>query len=71
MTNAEKMEIQGMIDKAIEKGLVKAIKAIYKDKDKLAELIEDIGIGKAIEQGMKTETIDKNAFLNDLNSRIE
>ncbi len=71
MTKTEKLEIQGMIDEAVEAGIIKALKAIYNDKDKLVELIEDIGLGMAIENGMKSETINKNEFMKMLENKIK
>jgi hypothetical protein len=35
----------------------------------LHEVIEDIALSKAIDEGMKSETIDKNRFLKKLKSR--
>jgi len=35
------------------------------------EVIEEIALSKAIDKGMNSESIDQNAFLKKLNSRIQ
>ncbi|HPB82214.1 MAG TPA: hypothetical protein PK200_09275 [Spirochaetota bacterium] len=35
------------------------------------EVIEEISLSKAIDEGMNSESIDQNAFLKKLNSRIQ
>jgi predicted RecB family endonuclease len=42
-----------------------------KMKDIFYEVIEDIALSKAIDEGMQTESIDKNSFLKKLKSRIQ
>jgi hypothetical protein len=43
----------------------KKLKSIFYD------VIEDISLSKAIDEGMNSESIDKNAFLKKLKSRIQ
>ncbi len=64
MTQTEKNEIQQMIDDAVEKGVVKAVQEVLNDKNLLSQLVEDIGMLNAIEEGMESESIDKNDFRN-------
>lgn len=40
-------------------------------KDIFYEVIEDIAFAKAIDEGMQTESIDKNGFLKKLKSRVQ
>ncbi len=40
-------------------------------KDLFYEVIEDIALSKAIDEGMQTETVNKNDFLKDIKSRIQ
>lgn len=50
MTHSEKNEIQKMINDAVQTGIIEAIKTIYSDKEKLIDLIEDIGLANAINE---------------------
>lgn len=43
----------------------KKLKSIFYD------VIEDISLSKAIDEGMNSESIDKNAFLKKLKSRVQ
>jgi hypothetical protein len=40
-------------------------------KDVFYEVIEDISLSKAIDEGMQTETVNRNDFLKELKSRIQ
>ena len=50
---------------------MKEILSEKKLKDIFLEVIEDIAFGKAIEEGLETETIDTKSFLKNLKSRIQ
>ncbi len=68
MTETEKREIQSIVDKAVEKGVVQAFKILFSDKKKLEELIEDIGMTKAIEQNRTNELIEENEIIEILDN---
>ncbi len=57
--------------KQIIKESVKETLSEKKLKDIFYEVIEDIAMAKAIDEGMKTDTIDKNKFRKKLKSRIQ
>ncbi len=57
--------------KQIIKESVKETLSEKKLKDIFYEVIEDIALSKAIDEGMQTESIDKNSFLKKLKSRIQ
>ena len=40
-------------------------------KDIFHEVIEDIALSKAIDEGMESESIDKKVFMKKLKSRIQ
>jgi hypothetical protein len=42
-----------------------------KMKDIFHEVIEDIALAKAIDEGMQTESINKNNFVKKLKSRVQ
>ncbi|MBN2078551.1 MAG: hypothetical protein JW838_06270 [Spirochaetes bacterium] len=57
--------------KQIIKESVRETLSEKKLKSVLYEVIEDIAMSKAIDEGMNSESIDKNTFLNNLKSRIQ
>jgi hypothetical protein len=57
--------------KQLIKDSVKETLSEKKLKDIFHEVIEDVALAKAINEGMNTETIDKNRFLKKLKSRIQ
>ena len=57
--------------KRIIKESVKETLSEKKIKSILYEVIEDIALSKAIDDGMQTESIDKNNFIKKLKSRIQ
>ncbi len=57
--------------KQIIKESVRETLSEKKLKSVLYEVIEDIAMSKAIDEGMNSESIDKNAFLKNLKSRIQ
>ncbi len=57
--------------KQIIKESVRETLSEKKLKSVLYEVIEDIAMSKAIDEGMNSESIDKDSFLNNLKSRIQ
>ena len=56
--------------KQIIKESVRETLSEKKLKSVFYEVIEDISLSKAIDEGMNTETIDSNTFMKKLKSRI-
>ena len=56
--------------KQIVKESVRETLSEKKLKDIFYEVIEDISLSKAMDEGMETETIDTDTFLKKLKSRI-
>ena len=56
--------------KQIVKESVRETLSEKKLKDIFYEVIEDISLTKAMDEGMETETIDTDTFLKKLKSRI-
>jgi len=67
-----KSEFEEIIGNIVEKSVVKALnkKKLFFRKIFL-ETLEDIGLAKAIDEGLKSKTIDKNDFMNKLNNMIQ
>ncbi len=60
--------------------LKKIIREVFEDvlsnrsdliEDAVIEAIEDIGMGRAMEEGKKEEYVDNNEFMNRLNDRVK
>lgn len=68
MTETEKQEIANIVNKAVEQGVIKAVKIIFNDKAKLAELIEDIGMTNAIKQNRTNTLVEENDVLEILDN---
>ncbi|HNR88508.1 MAG TPA: hypothetical protein PKM65_09225 [Spirochaetota bacterium] len=57
--------------KQIIKESVRETLSEKKLKEIFHEVIEDIAMAKAMDEGIRTETIDKNKFLEKLKSRAQ
>ena len=62
----DEKKLESIIQNAIQTGIVEAIKIIYSDKIKLIELIEDIGLSLAMEQGETGEYISRDELFGKL-----
>ncbi|HPS59557.1 MAG TPA: hypothetical protein PK514_15760 [Spirochaetota bacterium] len=56
--------------KLIIKQSIKESLSEKKLKDIFHEVIEDIALARAVDEGMKTENIDKKAFVSRIKSRV-
>ncbi len=56
--------------KLIIKQSIKESLSEKKLKDIFHEVIEDIALSRAVDEGMETENIDKKAFVSKIKSRI-
>ena len=56
--------------KLIIKQTIKESLSEKKLKDIFHDVIEDIALAKAVDEGMKTENVDKKAFISRIKSRI-
>ncbi|HQH19393.1 MAG TPA: hypothetical protein PKZ43_07545 [Bacteroidales bacterium] len=63
----DKKELNQIITNAVKEALI----TVLKDKKGLIEIMENIALSKAIDDGMKTKTIDKDKFMKKLKSRIK
>ena len=68
MTKSEKIEIQNMINDAVQAGIVESIKFIFSDKNKLMEIIEDIALIKAMQECDRDEIATKEELFEILDS---
>ena len=69
MQTVEKLTTDDL--KQIIKESVKETLSEKKLKVIFQEVIEDIAFSKAIDDGMKTESIDKNAFMKKIKSKVQ
>lgn len=68
MQNISDMSIPAF--KQVIKDSVKETLSEKRIKKIFVNVLEDISMGKAIEEGLKTETINKDSFRNKLKKRI-
>ncbi|MBN2402838.1 MAG: hypothetical protein JXN64_10615 [Spirochaetes bacterium] len=68
MQTVEKLTTEGL--KQIIKDSVRETLSEKKLKNIFHEVIEDIALSKAIDEGMKTVSVNKDDFLKKLKSRI-